>query len=36
LLKASKFTLSAGCGGPTLISGPQYAMLVPSAGPGST
>ena len=28
------FTLSAGCGIPILICGPQYAWLVPGSGPG--
>ena len=34
-VNASMSTLSAGCGTPSLISGPKYAMLVPGAGPGS-
>src|SRR3990172_2026427 len=32
---ASILMLSAGCGAPIFISAPQYAMLMPGAGPGS-
>ena len=35
LVCASMSTLSAGCGVPTRISGPQYATLVAGFGPGS-
>src|SRR5262249_20338501 len=34
-VNASMFMLSAGCGGPILISGPQYAVFTPGTGPGS-
>ena len=35
LVCASMSTLSAGCGTPTLISGPEVGDVVPGAGPGS-